>query len=836
MKRGRIILITVVILVSAFFALNHQLRQQFGRSVDRSRGIVTLPGLRGPVTIRTDPLGVPRIEAENEPDLFFATGWVTARDRLWQMTAMKMAMEGRLSEIAGGEFMKIDIFMRTLGVDGPLEEAMERLDPVSLEMLESFSRGVNAYVDSHGNLPAEFFLTGSRPEPWRPIDSLYVLAMLSLNLSFNFIEELDYLNMASRVGYEKASWLVPIYPDEDLPFDEGGKLAEIEPGELNTLAGNWGHLREGLRGVFSVGVPASNNWALAGSKARGGRSIVCNDTHLGLMMPNEWFMIHQKCPSYEAAGITAPGLPLVALGFNGKVAWGATMVMADNQDIFVEKLMEKEGRTHYLYRGAWVPVTEREELFRVRGREPVKFVVRSTVHGPILNDALANMPLPPEMPVQPLPVKTKYGLALSWGIRDSAATIRGFRALGDSRNTMEARTAILGMESAFLNIIYGDGDSIAWQVSGSLPVRKKGTGMLPSPGWTGDYDWTGYRSPALNPHRENPPEGFLATANNRTVEKEYRPVISSSWYNPERIERIRQVLGPIGDATAEDMTRLQYDRFSLMAAKTQYLLFRGEPGKKIAGAIAAFPKMRADDAREVLEFLKPDRFNAVMERDSASAAVFGAFIHSVTRRIFLDELGPEGSVSWEAFSDVSMMSYSAIQDHILGREDSPFWDDIGTPARETKWQIIAGALHDAIVLCEEKMGNRRRTWKWGRLLTYHWKHDFAKGLPFLRGYFNRGPFPAGGDSHTVNVATPSWGNDFSVHVIPAMRLVVDFGLPEPAMLVLPHGQSGNPSSPHYDDMLELWLEGETHPLPFGMNAAEKQYGDVLVLKPKADGN
>ncbi len=833
MKRGQIILLAAVILISAFFGMKKLLIQQFDRSVDRTRGTVTLRGLRDDVTIRTDPYGVPRIEASNEHDLFFATGWVSARDRLWQMTAMKMAMEGRLSEIVGGEFMKIDLFMRTLGVAAPLEEALGRLDPRSLDMLESFSSGVNAYVGSHGNLPAEFFLAAYRPEPWRPIDSLCVLAMLSMNLSFNFIEELDYLNMASRVGYDKAPWLVPVYPDEELPFEEGKKLEEIEPVELNTMAGDWGAVREGLRDILSMGVPASNNWALAGSKAKGGRSIVCNDTHLGLLMPNAWFMMHQKCPSYEAAGVAAAGLPLVALGFNGRVAWGATMVMADNQDIFVEKLTEKEGRTHYLYRGEWVPVTEREERFRIRGGKTVTRVVRSTVHGPLINDALAMMPLPPEMPVQPLPVKTKYGLALSWGIGDTAATIRAFRTMGDSRDATEARSAILGMESWFLNIVYGDAESIAWQVSGSLPLRKKGEGMLPSPGWTGDYDWTGYRSPELNPHRENPPEGFLATANNRTVEKDYRPRISSSWYNPERDERIRQVIGPKRDATTEDMLRLQFDRLSLMAVKTQKLLFCGESGKKISAAIAGATKEKADDAREALEFLKPGRFNAVMERDSASAAVFGAFMHSVTRRIFLDELGPEGSISWEGFCDVSMMSYSAIQDHILGREDSPYWDDIKTPVRETKWQIIAGALHDAIVLCEKEMGNRRSSWRWGRLLTYHWEHDLGKGLPLLKHYFNRGPLPAGGDSHTVNVATPSWGNDFSVHVIPAMRLVVDFNLPEPAMLVLPHGQSGNPSSPHYDDMLDLWLEGKTRPLPFGKEAVEKQYVDVMVLKPES---
>ncbi|TFH40801.1 MAG: penicillin acylase family protein [Chrysiogenales bacterium] len=472
MKKGTAILVAMIIAVSIIFALYYNLKWTFDRSVDGQSGEDHISGLRDVVSIRRDRLGVPFIDAKSEEDLFFATGWMTAQDRLWQMTTMKMAMQGRLSEVSGKEFMKIDLFMRSLGVGEALSMALETMDPASITMLDAFSRGVNAYVDSHGSLPAEFFLTGYRPEPWRPIDSMYVLAMLSLNLSFNIIEELDFLNIAARVGYEKAAYLVPVYPDEELPFEEAVKLSDIDPRQLNLIAGNWDTLRGDLRGVITIGVPASNNWALSGSKTKSGRPIVCNDTHLALLMPNAWFMLHQKCPSYEAAGITAPGLPLVALGYNGNVAWGATMVMADNQDIFVEKLKEIDGRTHYLYRVEWVPASVRKETFIVRGDEPVVREIKSTIHGALMNDALSKMPLPPEMPIQPLPVDTKYGLALSWGVRNAGKTLTGFREIGISENAREARTAVLGMESAFLNIVYGDREGIGWQVSGGLPLRK----------------------------------------------------------------------------------------------------------------------------------------------------------------------------------------------------------------------------------------------------------------------------------------------------------------------------------------------------------------------------
>ncbi len=832
MKIVKAVIITLIIAITAIFSFQFHLKRQFEKSVDDPGGTVTVKGLTGNVTIRRDELGVPYIEAKNEDDLFFATGYVTASDRLWQMTVMKMAMEGRLSEIIGAEGLKTDLFMRSLGTEDAIDGILKSMDPVMMKILESYSRGVNAYVDSHPSLPAEFYLTRYRPEPWAPRDSLYVFAMMSLNLSFNFIEELDFINLAARMGYEKAAYLLPVYPGDDLPFEEAKKLSEINHRALNKIAFGWDGVRDSLREILSLGVPASNNWALAGTRTKSGRPIICNDTHLALMMPNVWLMVHQKCPGFDVAGVAAPGLPIVSLGFNGRVAWGATMVMADNQDIFVEQFKDVDGAPHYLYKGLWIPARIKTETFRIRDGQTVTRKIRYTAHGPVLNDALSIITMPPEMPVQPLPVKSDYGLALSWGIGDGARTINAFLGLCRAQDAAGARKAVLEMDSTYLNIVYGDAVNIGWQVSGRYPKRKKGTGQLPSPGWTGDYDWNGFTTSDANPHAENPAQGYIATANNRTVDKKFPLQMSASWYNPERAERLHHVLGQIKNATAEEMMKLQYDRYSLMAKKIQDLLFRGESAKKLRAAIGTLGEERAGNVREALEFLKPERFNVVMEEDSAPAAVMGAFMHTATRCVFLDELGPEGSIAWESFQDASEISYSALQDHLLGREDSPFWDNVRTKRKETKWMVMAEALSDAIVLCEDRMGSARRKWQWGKLHTYHWEHDFTKKIPLFHGFFNRGPYPAGGDGHTVNVATPAWGSDFNVTIIPAMRLVVDFGLKEPARLICTHGQSGNPSSGHYDDMLPYWLSGKNHPLPFGRKAVKAQYEDVLVMKPE----
>jgi acyl-homoserine-lactone acylase len=832
MKIIKVIFICLLIAAAAIVSSSYLLKQEFGKSVDEPSGTLQIRGLRDVVVIRRDGLGVPFIEANNEEDLYFATGYVTASDRLWQMTSMTMAIQGRLSEILGDEGMKIDLFMRTLGVGGIIDDTMKKMDSRSLSILEGFSRGVNAYLDTHRDLPAEFVLTRYRPEPWQPKDSLYVFAMLSLTLSFNFIEELDFLNIAGRVGYDRAAYLFPIYPDEGIPFEEAKKLAGINPRELNAIAAGWNGVLEDLRRIASIGLPASNNWAVAGVKTKSGKSIICNDTHLDIMMPNAWMLLHQKCPGLDIAGVAVPGIPLVVLGYNGRFAWGATMVMADNQDLFIEQLKTIDGKTHYLHQGQWVPAQVRRETFNVRGGNAVVREIKTTVHGPLLNDALAVLPMPPMMPVQPLPVKSAYGIALSWGIGDGSRLLAGFMKLGTAKSIADVRLALSTVESIYLNIIYGDTDNIGWQVTGKYPIRKKGTGQLPSPGWTGEYDWTGFLPATVNPHSENPASGYIATANNRTVDKNYPYHLTSSWYTPERSERLNQVLGPVSGVTGHVMRKLQFDHYSLMAKKVQDLLFKGESARRLKDVLNAWNDDRSDRAIQALKFLDPRKFNAVMDKDSPSAAVMGAFIYCAAREAFLDELGPDDSIPWLSLEFESLMGYSAQQDHILGREESPFWDNIRTKEKETKWSVLAEALNKALLLCEDRMGGARERWKWGSLHTYRWAHDFTKQLPVFHGYFNRGPYPASGDPFTLDVASHALGGSFNVVLIPAMRLVVDFAQREPAMLIGVPGQSGNPSSGHYGDMLDYWLNGRNHPLPFGKDAVEKQYGDVLTLKPQ----
>lgn len=418
-------------------------KNRFHRSIDPSIGMVMLQGLHQQVLIRRDSLGIPCVEAQNEEDLFFGAGYATATDRLWQMYMMSMAMQGRLAEMAGKKMLQMDVFMRTLNAKKFVHEAMKKLDRQSLQVLASFAAGVNAYTENRENFPAEFVLTGYRPQKWRPEDSLFVFGMLNLSVSYNFLEELHFLVLAEKVGYARAASLFPVYEDEPLPLEEALKLKEVDPKQLIKKLSHLKGIKDGFRNIFGMGIPASNNWALGGEKTLSGKSIVCNDTHLLLMVPNAWMIMHLKSPTYEAAGVTAPGIPVVTLGYNGKIAWGATMVMADSQDLFLEKMRYDNVTPYYFHKGNYRPAKVRNETFKIKGKDPVEISIVETSHGPLLNEALKRLPYPQMLPVQPLPVKSDYGIAISWAL-EGGGHLQGILPDGKGQNHEGGKTGPAG--------------------------------------------------------------------------------------------------------------------------------------------------------------------------------------------------------------------------------------------------------------------------------------------------------------------------------------------------------------------------------------------------------
>jgi acyl-homoserine-lactone acylase len=808
----------------------------FGRSIPPTEGMRRLPGIAHKVTVRRDTLGVPCIEADDLDDLVVAMGYVNACDRFAQMEGLRLVGQGRLSEMVGEPGIAMDSYLRALNVTEVAEMLYASASPEMRHLLQRYSDGINAYLADEP-LPTMLQLTGHTPEPWKPSDSMSVFVVFTLGLAENLHEEIGILNLAQKVGPEKMAWLIPIYPDEPLPFEEMKKLEGIDLAPAaRDLEDLFTVVRKANRLILPAAV-ASNNWAVSGKRTRSGKPIFANDAHLPLTLPSYWHLMRVRCPGYETAGVSLTGVPGIVAGYNGHIAIGMTMVMADNQDIFLEKLKREEDGLYYLYKGSWVKTTPRREVIRVKGGEDITITIHETRHGPLMNNILTH---PPAHKLMPMQTDQSLGVAVSWAVFEADRTVERFF------NTMKARSVdeVLG-HTRFkksiipLNLVMADNSDIAWQVTGCFPLRKKGRGLCPSPGWTGQYDWEGFLDPFLYPFVKNPEEGYLGTANNRTVPADFPYTLSSSWHYPGRAQRIRELIEGAEEYTAQTARAMQLDTHSPFVAVIKRALLDDDTMRRMASAWAdEETKERAMAGLDVLRAFQGD-----MLADSPGAAFCGVFLSCLGRNLFADECGGTDTVAWKSLLEIFLRTYSSLHDHLTQRcHDSPFWDDVTTGAVERRCDILARTVLDAIDLLEERCGKTPDQWRWGDLHRYEWVTDASKfapsmgwvtrwGMRLLSGYLSRGPYPAPGDHTTLNVAGYHIGEDFDVWLIPSMRLIVDFGAEEPLTGINSTGQSDNPASPHYADGIEAWMNGEYHRFPFREENIRRQYTGTLILVP-----
>lgn len=813
------------------------LDERYQTSLPPTQGQQPLVGLFDAVSVRRNTLGVPFIEGRNFHDTVFALGYVHASDRLSQMLGMRRVAQGRLAEQLGAEVLALDRFMRAVNLRQSAQQLYRSASPQMRNMLEVYARGVNAYIYRYRDqYPLD--LAGQKPEYWQPEDSALVFCLIQFGLSVNVQEEIASLVMAQKVGADKLHWLLPIYPDEDLPLEEANKLKGLNlKGKIPEIAG-LNQLSQDLERWLPMGMAASNNWAVAGARTLSGKPLLANDPHLPLSMPSYWTLVQVKGPEFEAAGLSIAGIPAVVAGFNGRLAWGMTMVMGDTQDIFLEQIRNEKGHLEYLAEGQWLLARERQETYIIKGRAPIREPVYETRNGPLLNLGLVER----KHSMQPVAIHTGYGLALKTPSLEGDQSLEAFFKLSQASSVPQAFEPARAIQAVPLNLVFADRQSIAWQVTGRYPNRRSGLGLIPSPGWTADYQWEGFAEPMLHPYDQDPAQGWLGTANHRTVSRGYGLQLSSSWHYPERFERLSNLVTQ-GKQDVRTTTAMQYDQTTGFASKLKTMLQGPGMAQPLAQAIQALPIEQRRKAQEALKHLLV--FDGGLEANSAEAAVYGAFLFESARQIFLDELGPEdSSTAWQALVQTANNSYSAQADHLLGRDESPFWDDIRTPQLETKPEILARSLAASIQLLESKLGTDRTAWQWGKLHTYHWLSSASQMAPNMgmtqrlavgavSDYLNRGPYPAGGDFATLNVAANRWGSNFDVWLIPSARFIVDFGRDEPMLVVNSSGQSGNPSSPHYADGIEAWLKGQYMSLPFKVENQTKVYGSTpLRLVPE----
>ncbi len=792
----------VVIIGGIFF------QKKFSVGIEEYKKEIYVEGIKEKVEIIRDSLGVPYIFAKNPEDLAFATGYVMAQDRLWQMYFLSYLTQGRLTEIFGEAFLEVDLFMRSLDFSTQAQKEMRYIQEMGLyPLLRAFTQGVNAYIKKHrDSLPIEFFLTGFSPPPWEEINAVYIGMIMNFFLAVNLYEELASLYFAKGLPKEYLPYLFPIYPDEELPLEEAKKLEEIPFLFQKKVASFLERLLPKIGEILPASY-GSNNWAIAPSKSTTQASFLANDTHLRLNTPSNWYMLYQEIPGRKVVGITAPGVPFPVLGFNGKIAWGATMVMGDNQDIYVEKIHWE--RKCYFYKEKCLPLISRKEsFFSPSGKKIWEGEFYKTHHGPILYIEKES----PEVALYPSKRKfpSSYALSLRWALYDFYVPPIALYFLGDAKNIEEAREVLKEIKTICLNMLIAEKEHIAWQVTGRYPIRKNHKGIFPSPGWTDAYEWEGYYPFEKQPFKKDPPEGFLYTANHKTTPYEEIP-LSRSWYTPKRAERIYAYLSSKEKFSLEDMFSLQKDTLSLgyQEAKKLWKELKNEVEEK--------------EIKELLSFLEES--SGDLSLSSSQGAFYAIFYYFFTREVFYEKIHSIGERAWKIFGEMVKRSYNTIEHHLFVLEESPFFGE------RKKKEILLSALKKAYRYAKKKLGEKKDYWEWGKIHFYYWRHNFSKVLPFLGVLFDRGPYPAGGDLHTVNVSGYNYTKyPFEVWLIPAMRFVVDFSQEEGVYLILPLGVSGNPFSPFYDSFIPYFVEGKYHKISFSRKISSSLKTSLLPWK------
>ena len=749
-------------------------------------GRIAVHGPAGEVRIARDSDGIPLIAAATDEDAAFGLGFAHAQDRLFQMELQRRYGAGRLAEIFGLQALATDRQMRVLGLYRAAEAEIPTLSPAMRRGVEAYAAGVNAFLATRrGALPPEFLLLRFRPDPWHPADSLVWGKLMDLELAGNYRGELLRARLARTVSADDLAVLYPEYPKE----------APTTLAELATI-----YRQLPLDRLYATLPPlvgpiyASNNWVVDGAHTESGKPVLANDPHLGFAAPGFWYLARLKTPQGEIAGGTVAGVPVVVVGHNERIAWGFTTTGGDVEDLFIERV-DPVDPNRYLTPEGGAAFSTREELINVRGAAPVAITVRSTRHGPVLSDVL------PEGSVE-----SGYVLALQTSFLDAedrtAETLWNINRAGDWAGFRGALADFVGPQQ---NIVYADVDgTIGFIAPARIPIRKNGNGWLPVPGWTGEYDWTGFIPFAELPQATDPVAGHFVSANNKIVPERYPYFLSRDWDIPNRAERIEELLAAEPRQSAEASAAMQADTLSIMARRLVPLMTRIEPGD--------------DMAREAIELLRGWDFR--MDADKVEPLLFIAWLRAFAREVLFGRLGDAATDFWDL--------KPPVMEAVLARH--PEWCATPQHPQDGCDARLATALDAALAQLRKAYGPQIAQWHWGRAHIAQFPSQVWGRLAVLRDWF-RVAVPTAGGYDTLNRGSSTIRDDahpFDQRFGAGLRIVTDLAAPADSRMMTVPGQSGNPLSPHYSDLLMRWRRFDW--LVPGRAAATA----TLVLEPAHD--
>ena len=774
-------------------------------SLPETAGTIALPGLKAPVEIIRDKDGIPHIFAESEADAAFALGFIHAQDRLWQMEEMRRLGTGRLSELAGAGALPLDRFTRTVGLERLAEAALAHLDAGLRAKLDAYAAGVNAFLAHHrGAWPPEFMLLGIAPAPWRPVDSLLWGELMAVQLSGHWRDELLRAQLLRHLTPAQVDQLWPPYPG-DAPTTLAWDATLYRGLPLGQLAK--------LAAAFD-GRGASNTWVVDGAHSVTGKPILANDPHLGFSLPGLWYLVRVETPSLRAAGATVPGVPLIILGHNDRIAWGMTTTGGDVEDLFVEKLDPQDPNRYVTPEGS-LPFRTRTEIINVRGASPVTLIVRETRHGPVLSDTVEDVARASER-------GTVMALSATWLKADNRIAEAIYR-INTARDWDSFVAALKDFNAPEQNLTYADVDgNIGFYAAGWVPIRKAGDGRLPVPGWTGEYDWNGMIPFEALPHGLNPPAGRFLNANNKVTPPGYPTRLSASspdpypyhltadgWDSPYRARRIEALLDGLPKASLDAFAAVQADSLSLAARDLLPYLTQSdlaEPRAKVA-----------------LERLR--RWDGTMDRGRPEPLIFAAWLRELNRLLFAAKLGEDFHAFW---GERAGLIASVMTEHPewCARAEAPSAGDCGASSAE--------ALARALDWISARYGSEPGLWHWGEAHQALFRHHVFERIPVVGPLVNA-RIPADGGDYTVNRGAFDIANErepfADVHGA-GFRAIYDLADLGRSRFMIAGGESGNLFSRHFTDLVRRWRNFDYVRLAGAREELERAGGSVLTLVPQ----
>ncbi|XUL90283.1 penicillin acylase family protein [Streptomyces galilaeus] len=864
-------------------------------SLPQTTGSITLEGLSGPVDVKRDSYGIPQIYASSDADLFMAQGYVQAQDRFYEMDVRRHMTSGRLSEMFGKSQVKDDEFLRTLGWDRVAQKEYDTtLSASTKKYLQAYAKGVNAYLQGKDgkDISLEYaalgFTNDYKPEKWTPVDSVSWLKAMAWDLRGNMQDEIDRALMTTRLGPQQIADLYPEYPygrnepivtvgeydDYTKTFNGGdGSTSTSTSGTTGSTSSSSGSaLTSQLAGLSNVlddlptavGVNGqgigSNSWVVGGEHTITGKPLLANDPHLEASLPSVWYQMGLHCRTvsskcqYDVTGYTFAGMPGVVIGHNQDIAWGMTNSGVDTTDLYLEKL-SGDG---YLYDGTTKPFTSRTETIKVAGGASKKIVVRETNNGPLLsdrNDELVKVGKKATVDTAAPDRGDGYAISLRWTAEDPGTTMDAVFAIDKASDWSEFRAASTKFDVPSQNLVYADTkNNIGYTLPGKIPVRGKGDGSLPVPGWDSKYHWTGYIPQAALPYEYNPKRGYIVTANQAVIDKDKYPyTLTTDWGYGTRSQRITDLIQSKidggGKISTDDMRQMQLDDSSEIAKLlVPKLLKIDEPD----------PDVR--QAQKLLE-----GWDYTQDADSAAAAYFNSVWRNILKLAFgnklpkelrvkgqcifvspVDTTGPADETNQkvrecgerdadQAQPDGGDRWFEVVR-QLMDDPTSDWWTTpkSGTrPGASNMNQLFKRAMIDARWELTAKLGKDIDTWSWGRLHRLFLKNQTlgTEGPAIVQYILNRGPWKLSGGEATVNATGWNAAGGYGVVWVPSMRMVVNLDNFDKSKWINLTGASGHAFSAHYTDQTGKWVDGELLPWSFSSKAVDNSTSDTLVLKP-----